>query len=1187
MSKARPKEQPVPQQQLGWTRKEENDDWGAAPAPSKTEVACAHFNNRQLNKDTRPLMASWRLRLCKQWDSCLKKVQPGKTNENMRDFIEPFTTRSLLLRSGIRGRFNGVVNRREFNELSHALMSDVFLTNPQPWMIDAVLYPLGPHIILHFDAELDLEGLRYQYITFNNQFASFLAVEVKVSTEETLRIIEKQFAHNNNDVKEDDILITEPNTGYGVQLRYGKEPTFIVDAKKSRLALIFDDLYSSKCGQSAMKFYSDLLQTRILTARLLNDPEKRWVEYRIKNFTLRPKAIRLIEFECPEERNKALALGEVKAIDVMFCESMFDYLEHHQTMHLGIHYDTRPRNFEGVTVTLLNEYDKAFAEKCLGAHGLSVYYLNNFYKHDLLKKYDVKVKTLNVLDFPRHHYNFKSRRWLVERILKTNNIKYTDMEKLLLRNESAYKNLKIARTRDLKHIVDYELYRIGHINNIYHPVPGPWFEQSYGEFGARCFWDVVSENGDVPWKTSRKNEGALEDRESFTVHFINVETGLALTAPLLRETHTRLRLRYDPGDSIGPRLHPTLRRSIAITRAVRVAIDRKFKNLDLEVRMTLPTLSKNEDPIVETDEATYYNMRLYEEWQNGGNAGIIGIMGWNPQLLRFYFIKLEKLVTPKIFNAKEECPQLLFGIGETYVNSLKQKYDGALMLEVDKFNEHIKLLGDATEEAYRDLQNYSKNRHCISIHVAIPMCFPFINDRIKHILNDNALGEIRRTLGIRYLLFDHKRYSILFEGTIEAYELLMGLLNNLSSAIFKVEMRGRKTGIPDIDCPTCWTEVGANSDYYRFYCGHVMCRQCTNAKIKNISSIDVKIKCEEEGCDAFIAPSQILNIILGGANRLREFDTSKLKFLVTQAKLAVLNSSIGIINCTSVNCPGLLSKSEGDLKETKKCESCAREYCRNCLAEPHKGQTCEQFGKLRLPDDSIRAYIQAVGADKVKKCPHCQMFVEKKEGCNHIQCACGTHFCFLCLFTHENSGGIYEHMNVAHGGHGGEMVNPEQLDDADPEMQQMIEDMIEDPPARNDLPADMYPGEEQPQNDPRPLRRQIMFQPEAAPAAPAPREPPEHTEVPQFQRVARHASILQPVIQPPFIYRRLPKIVLDSMAHKKDEPDENNYIYVDYLNDAVNLEDQESRIRVLIENNERDRRQIEEGQAGPSTSNSH
>jgi hypothetical protein len=44
-----------------------------------------------------------------------------------------------------------------------------------------------------------------------------------------------------------------------------------------------------------------------------------------------------------------------------------------------------------------------------------------------------------------------------------------------------------------------------------------------------------------------------------------------------------------------------------------------------------------------------------------------------------------------------------------------------------------------------------------------------------------------------------------------------------------------------------------------------------------------------------------------------------------------------------------------------------------------------------------------------KNCPSCDVLIEHDGGCNHMTCACGTHFCFVCLETWCDGDDIYSH----------------------------------------------------------------------------------------------------------------------------------------------------------------------------------
>lgn len=55
---------------------------------------------------------------------------------------------------------------------------------------------------------------------------------------------------------------------------------------------------------------------------------------------------------------------------------------------------------------------------------------------------------------------------------------------------------------------------------------------------------------------------------------------------------------------------------------------------------------------------------------------------------------------------------------------------------------------------------------------------------------------------------------------------------------------------------------------------------------------------------------------------------------------------------------------------------------------------------------------------QVRHCPECDTATEKLEGCNHITCPCGTHWCFKCGAKSEDGtdSWVYQHMTEAHGG---------------------------------------------------------------------------------------------------------------------------------------------------------------------------
>jgi hypothetical protein len=69
-----------------------------------------------------------------------------------------------------------------------------------------------------------------------------------------------------------------------------------------------------------------------------------------------------------------------------------------------------------------------------------------------------------------------------------------------------------------------------------------------------------------------------------------------------------------------------------------------------------------------------------------------------------------------------------------------------------------------------------------------------------------------------------------------------------------------------------------------------------------------------------------------------------------------------------------------------RCQKCnIAEFCLRCTRSSHGGNCGE-------PD---RASAQLI-RENTRACPSCHSNIEKNDGCNHMSCRCGAHFCWLC-----------------------------------------------------------------------------------------------------------------------------------------------------------------------------------------------
>ena len=102
--------------------------------------------------------------------------------------------------------------------------------------------------------------------------------------------------------------------------------------------------------------------------------------------------------------------------------------------------------------------------------------------------------------------------------------------------------------------------------------------------------------------------------------------------------------------------------------------------------------------------------------------------------------------------------------------------------------------------------------------------------------------------------------------------------------------------------------------------------------------------------------------------------------------------------CPNPDCDSFLKKSNSS--KYVQCQN-GHKYCFDCLNPPHGKNPCEQ--KLE------KQFMKWKKGKRVKRCPRCQMYTEKNEGCNHMSCInCKYQWCWICeekyIYGHYNSG---------------------------------------------------------------------------------------------------------------------------------------------------------------------------------------
>ena len=134
----------------------------------------------------------------------------------------------------------------------------------------------------------------------------------------------------------------------------------------------------------------------------------------------------------------------------------------------------------------------------------------------------------------------------------------------------------------------------------------------------------------------------------------------------------------------------------------------------------------------------------------------------------------------------------------------------------------------------------------------------------------------------------------------------------------------------------------------------------------------------EHRCNAIISEEFILKHISNDVNLLEKYNKFKKRAEIIKDE----NKKI----CPKPDCDSYLEKSS--ISKYVKCEN-GHEYCFECLNPPHGDKSCKP--------NQEKLFMKWKKDKKAKRCPKCQMYTEKNEGCNHMTCVnCHYQWYWLC-----------------------------------------------------------------------------------------------------------------------------------------------------------------------------------------------
>ena len=183
-----------------------------------------------------------------------------------------------------------------------------------------------------------------------------------------------------------------------------------------------------------------------------------------------------------------------------------------------------------------------------------------------------------------------------------------------------------------------------------------------------------------------------------------------------------------------------------------------------------------------------------------------------------------------------------------------------------------------------------------------------------------------------------------------------------------------------VQCAVCYTDYTLE-ELVRLECGHAYCRDCIHTWIQ-VSVIDGELqpRCPHPPCRKVMSEDFIQDTV-------QESVWDKyLRYKIIQQ----VDRNPDARWCPECDGAAVYRMKLCGVFKTEKaqCTECEQIWCFKCLGMVHEGPCAESH----LPEE----FTDWKTGKLVKRCPTCDRFVQKQDGCNHMTCVCGYQWCWIC-----------------------------------------------------------------------------------------------------------------------------------------------------------------------------------------------
>ncbi|XP_057489847.1 uncharacterized protein LOC130775822 [Actinidia eriantha] len=199
-----------------------------------------------------------------------------------------------------------------------------------------------------------------------------------------------------------------------------------------------------------------------------------------------------------------------------------------------------------------------------------------------------------------------------------------------------------------------------------------------------------------------------------------------------------------------------------------------------------------------------------------------------------------------------------------------------------------------------------------------------------------------------------------------------------------------------IFCGICFEEKQIPQMFTTESCSHSFCYDCMSKHIAaKIQDNIIVIPCPGIDCKTVLDPESCRQIVPKVV--LVRWDECLCKSLIPESQR---------VCCPYGDCSATLVNDSGETIGKADCPSCKRLICARCGVPWHSEFTCAEFKRLSGREEEDVLVEELAKKKRWRKCPNCNFYVEKTEGCLHVTCRCGHEFCYRCGAKWDRSHGI-------------------------------------------------------------------------------------------------------------------------------------------------------------------------------------